>query len=355
MLLNNKYGNFFRDFFILIWGPTGTGKSHCIEDIIYHLQQFWFIYCGQNNLEYQKLEVYNKKSNKWWDSYKGEKIVVIEELEPQWVCHSGNLLKQLCDQYPFPVEVKGATINKIRPFWVIMTSNYSLKKLCTKENGELVTENYEPLHRRLFTVELTKLGNFFEWPREDRLKKYFSTHSIVKADRENQKKERRMKLLSIIDERNHNNSLETNKSFAYYEDFQQKDEDYFLETISTTSESVISINYCTMHYDFNNSKYWEDYTLYKSIIKGLKQLIHIQNNRIAELELINTKHRLTVSNLNEAYKFISSLKLGKNEIFEDQKQKDYSLTDIITQMANVGQLINENEHEICHFKFISVT
>ncbi|ORX63276.1 hypothetical protein BCR32DRAFT_251666 [Anaeromyces robustus] len=55
MLLNNDYGNFFSDFFILIWGPTGTGKSHCVEDIIYHLQQFWYHYCSQNNIEHFEL------------------------------------------------------------------------------------------------------------------------------------------------------------------------------------------------------------------------------------------------------------------------------------------------------------
>ncbi|ORX64615.1 hypothetical protein BCR32DRAFT_251016 [Anaeromyces robustus] len=253
MLLNNQFGNFFQDFFILIWGPTGTGKSYCIEDLVYHLQQFWFQYCSQKNIEYSPLLVYNKKCNKWWDSYNGEKIVVIEELELSWVCHSGNLLKQLCDQYPFPVEVKGATINNIRPWWL--------------------------------TQRLT------------------------------QKKERRTKLLALIDERNFEKLKNSNSSltvedtssirlidsppvspqFIYTEDFELKTPEYFDNIINnysqetTTSDENIQVNYCEFHFDFENKIDFDNYILFKKIITGLNQLIDLQNKRINNLNIDNSK------------------------------------------------------------------
>ncbi|ORX76419.1 hypothetical protein BCR32DRAFT_303859 [Anaeromyces robustus] len=145
MLLDNENGNFFKDFFILLHGPTGVGKSYSVGMFVAYLKMFWKDYCKKNKLAYQELDVYYKKCNKWWDGYKGQKIVVIEELEPNWFRLSGNMLKQLLDQYPFPVECKGATINKIRPLFILMTSNYSLRQLCSKEDGSTIEENFKPL------------------------------------------------------------------------------------------------------------------------------------------------------------------------------------------------------------------
>jgi len=183
LLLCNNFGDFFEDFHILIYGPTGTGKSFAIETIEGCLNMFWKEYCNSRNKEYKPLSTYYKKCNKWWDGYLGQEIVAIEELEPSWTRLSGNLLKQLCDQYPFPVECKGATINKIRPLYVIMTSNYDLKQLCTKENGSLITKNYEPLKRRIYCVNLNNKNDFFNWPRYDHLTLYFDTYPQAKLQR----------------------------------------------------------------------------------------------------------------------------------------------------------------------------
>ena len=183
-LLDNKYGNFFQDFFILLHGPTGTGKSYAVDVFAGCLNMFWTAYCTDRKIDYQPLEVYYKKCNKWWDGYRGQQIVVIEELEPAWTRLSGNMLKQLCDQYPFPVECKGTTINKIRPLWVIMTSNYDLKTLCSKEDGTVIDENYSPLKRRIYQVNLVSRNDFVEWPKMDNLAKYFDTHASVKFYKE---------------------------------------------------------------------------------------------------------------------------------------------------------------------------
>ena len=179
LMLDNEHGNFFKDFFILLHGPTGVGKSHVVEIFVYILNRFWKLYCQKKGMLYQALEVYCKKCNKWWDGYRGQKVVVIEELEPNWFRLSGNMMKQLLDQYPFPVECKGATINKIRPWFVIMTSNYSLRQLCSKEDGTVIEENYKPLSRRIFCYNKLSRNEFINWPNLDRLYTYFDTHEEV--------------------------------------------------------------------------------------------------------------------------------------------------------------------------------
>lgn len=183
MMLDNQHGNFFQDFFILIHGETGVGKSFSVSTFLYCLNEFWKWYCNVMKLTYQPIEAYLKKCNKWWDGYRGQKAVVIEEVEPNWFRLSGNMLKQLLDQYPFPVECKGATINKIRPQWVIMTSNYSLKQLCSKEDGTLIAENYYPLKRRVFEYNMRSRSEFINWPNLSHLKKYFDTHEEVVRNR----------------------------------------------------------------------------------------------------------------------------------------------------------------------------
>ena len=183
MMLDNQHGNFFQDFFILIHGETGVGKSFSVSTFLYCLNQFWKWYCELMKLTYQPIEAYLKKCNKWWDGYRGQKAVVIEEVEPNWFRLSGNMLKQLLDQYPFPVECKGATINKIRPQWVIMTSNYTLKQLCSKEDGTLIAENYYPLKRRVFEYNMRQRDEFINWPNYYNLKRYFDTHDEVTRNR----------------------------------------------------------------------------------------------------------------------------------------------------------------------------
>lgn len=73
------------------WGVTGSGKSHAA----FH--------------EYP--EAYRKSiPGKWWEGYKGEKVVVFEEFNPEEdkELKLPELLKIL-DKYPYQVEIKGAS------------------------------------------------------------------------------------------------------------------------------------------------------------------------------------------------------------------------------------------------------
>ena len=52
---------------IWIWGPPNTGKTHYARRI--SLKQY-----GQNP--------YEKSTNKWWDGYENEKVVVMNDVDP---------------------------------------------------------------------------------------------------------------------------------------------------------------------------------------------------------------------------------------------------------------------------------
>lgn len=180
LYFDNKYGNFFGDHFVLLHGPTGTGKSYRVQLFIEGINYWYRRYCQDEKMEYKPMTVYYKKCNKWFDGYLDQDIVVIEELEPGWVSVAGNLLKQLCDQYPFAVEVKGASLDKIRPKFVIMTSNYDLRTLCTDSKGNLVNEVYLPLKRRIKSYLVNSTYDKIVWPNPNNLLRYWSTLELVR-------------------------------------------------------------------------------------------------------------------------------------------------------------------------------
>ncbi|AUM61930.1 Rep [uncultured virus] len=108
------------------YGPTGTGKSKSV----------WEKYPDH----------YAKPLNKWWDGYRGQDVVVIEEWEPKNEC-TASKLKIWADRYPFPAEIKGGTIERVRPQKIIVTSNYTIKECFPNE------QDWKPLERR-FTQRL---------------------------------------------------------------------------------------------------------------------------------------------------------------------------------------------------------
>lgn len=100
------------------YGPTGTGKS----------RKAWTDYPNH----------YSKAVNKWWDGYYGEDVVVIEEWEPKNEMTAAKL-KIWADRYPFPAEIKGGTLTKVRPTKIIVTSNYTIDECFpnAQDNGPL--------------------------------------------------------------------------------------------------------------------------------------------------------------------------------------------------------------------------
>lgn len=79
----------------IYFGKSGTGKTRAVYD------------------EFGG-DIYSKAPDtKWWDGYKGETCVLIDEFDPATNSDyfSINLMKRLLDRYPFEVEVKGGTLN----------------------------------------------------------------------------------------------------------------------------------------------------------------------------------------------------------------------------------------------------
>ena len=107
------------------YGPTGTGKSKRVWE------------------EYP--EHYAKQLNKWWDGYQDEDVVVIEEWCPRNEC-TASFLKIWADRYPFPAEVKGGNLKKIRPTKIIVTSNYTIDQCFER------AEDRGPIKRRFKQV-----------------------------------------------------------------------------------------------------------------------------------------------------------------------------------------------------------
>lgn len=89
-----------------IHGVPGSGKSHWART--------------------KYPDHYKKNTNKWWDGYKDQETVVIDEWAPHHF-YLADHLKKWADIWDFTAEVKGGTIN-IRPKRIIVTSNYSLEE-----------------------------------------------------------------------------------------------------------------------------------------------------------------------------------------------------------------------------------
>nr|WAE42621.1 MAG: replication associated protein [Cressdnaviricota sp.] len=107
------------------YGNTGTGKS----------RKLWEMYPDH----------YAKELNKWWDGYADETVVAIEEWAPKNEC-TASFLKVWADRYPFPAQIKGGSLKKIRPTKVIVLSNYTIDQCFPN------AEDREPMKRRFKVV-----------------------------------------------------------------------------------------------------------------------------------------------------------------------------------------------------------
>ena len=67
--------------------------------------------------------LYDKPISKWWDGYKHEDAVIIDDLDPKHADWIGYYLKRWGDHYPFNAETKGGTV-RIRPLRIYVTSQY---------------------------------------------------------------------------------------------------------------------------------------------------------------------------------------------------------------------------------------
>ncbi len=92
---------------VYIWGPAGVGKSRYARE--------------------QYPGAYLKLCNKWFDGYRGEDFIIMDDLGPPHACLAYHL-KLWCDRYPFTAEIKGSAL-RIRPRKFIITSQYSIEEI----------------------------------------------------------------------------------------------------------------------------------------------------------------------------------------------------------------------------------
>lgn len=114
---------------IFIWGKSGIGKSSLARDLFPNATQ------------------YNKSHNKWWDSYKGEEVVIWDDISPEEGKMSATFLKLYTDRYGIMGECKGSGVPLTYEFF-IMTSQYSFEEVFAD------AETREAMERRCFIFHM---------------------------------------------------------------------------------------------------------------------------------------------------------------------------------------------------------
>lgn len=119
----------------VVWsyGPTGTGKTKSFYDFVEHRG-------GINNNN-----IYIKDSTKWWDGYKGQPYILIDDFRG---AIPFNMLLRILDRYPMNVEVKGG-YRQLANADIFITSAHS--PLATYQSDR-VKEDIQQLIRRIDIV-----------------------------------------------------------------------------------------------------------------------------------------------------------------------------------------------------------
>lgn len=113
------------------------------------LKNYW-IYgeagCGKSSLVRQLFpanEIFNKPLNKWWDGYKGQRCVLLEDIDPDRAKILVHHIKIWADRFPFQSEVKCST-RAVCPddYCLIITSNYSIAECFNERDADAVSRRF---------------------------------------------------------------------------------------------------------------------------------------------------------------------------------------------------------------------
>lgn len=133
-----------KKHFIWIWGPTGTGKSYMARSLAQTIDP--------DNPPYLK------PLNKWWNGYTMQKVVIIEEANPDACKCLTQYFKLWCDRWRFAAETKGGSFDHgIRPDYIIITSNYDIAACFPNEADR------EPMLRRCYEFYKETRQSWLPW------------------------------------------------------------------------------------------------------------------------------------------------------------------------------------------------
>lgn len=110
-----------------IHGAPGTGKSRAVHSRFPHA--YW------------------KNANKWWDGYKGEDTVVLDDLAGTFLFEH---LKRWADRYPVIGEVKGSSIGLSYKRFIV-TSNFEIAD--PQSTNQVPLETIKAIERRFVQVK----------------------------------------------------------------------------------------------------------------------------------------------------------------------------------------------------------
>jgi len=127
-----------------IYGPSGVGKSYGVRDVCRHHQ----------------LPMFDKPINKWWDGYKNEPVVLIDDFDKTHAC-LGHYLKRWADSYAFTAEIKCSAI-RIRPTVIVVTSQYRIDQIWEDE------ETRDAIGRRFIVQYFDNVETALSWKEEEK-------------------------------------------------------------------------------------------------------------------------------------------------------------------------------------------
>lgn len=91
----------------IYWGPPESGKTKKVYE------------------EFNSEDIYQKPTGKWWDGYDGEKVVIIDDFDPNNCFDiTYDFYLRLLDRYPMQVEYKGG-MTQFNSKVIIITSNFN--------------------------------------------------------------------------------------------------------------------------------------------------------------------------------------------------------------------------------------